>query len=319
VKTLLFFAVPPLVGAVIGFITNVIAIRMLFRPLKEIRVFGVRLPFTPGILPRQRQRLAQSIGAMVERELLTPELLRQRLGREEIREKIQAFISRFTGRILASPAGKLLDGHEDFLLEKASAEMEKLYPSAASAFLEFLRRGDIRHELESRGHVFLNNAILKLNVFQRFFLSAAQYDLTLSQRMPEIVDDLIDTIENLLDDPVIRNRSLAAASAALRRLLQDKKQSVGSIFNINGETKEKLDKFLCASLLAAADGQIENALAVINIRSLVSERIDSLEMIRVERIILDVMADQFKWIDVFGAILGFLIGLFQVFFTLFFR
>jgi uncharacterized membrane protein YheB (UPF0754 family) len=292
---------------------------MLFRPLSEIRVFGVRLPFTPGILPRQRARLAQSIGAMVERELLTPELLRQRLGREEIREKIHAFISRFTGRILASPAGRLLEGHEDFFLEKALAEIERLFPLAAGAFLKFLRRSDIHYELESRGHVFLNNAILKLNVFQRIFLSAAQYDLTLSQRMPEIVDDLIDTIGNLLDDAAIQNKLLSAVGNALSRLFKSENQSADSILNINGETKEKLDEFLCARLLAAADGQIENALAVINIRSLVSERIDSLEMIRVERIVIDVMADQFKWIDIFGAILGFLIGLFQVFFTMLFR
>jgi uncharacterized membrane protein YheB (UPF0754 family) len=44
---------------------------------------------------------------------------------------------------------------------------------------------------------------------------------------------------------------------------------------------------------------------------MVAERIDSLEMIRVERIILDVMANQLKWIDIFGAVLGFAIGLSQ--------
>ncbi|MDR1636833.1 MAG: DUF445 family protein, partial [Treponema sp.] len=68
-----FWLVPPLAGAFIGFLTNVLAIRMLFRPLKELRIFGIRLPFTPGILPRERRRLADSIGRMVERELLTPE------------------------------------------------------------------------------------------------------------------------------------------------------------------------------------------------------------------------------------------------------
>jgi uncharacterized membrane protein YheB (UPF0754 family) len=41
---------------------------------------------------------------------------------------------------------------------------------------------------------------------------------------------------------------------------------------------------------------------------MVTERIDSLDMLRVERIVLDVMADQLKWINLFGAILGALIG-----------
>ena len=318
-RNILLFAVPPFVGAIIGFITNVVAIRMLFRPLTEIRVCGVRLPFTPGILPRQRRRLAQSIGAMVERELLTPELLRQRLGQEEVREKVKTYLSQLTEKILSAPVGRLLEGRENFLLEKISSEAEKLYPAVAVGFLNFLRRGDIRRELESRGNVFLNNVILKLNVFQRIFISAAQYDLTLSQRMPEIVDELIDTIGNLLNDAAIKNKLLASVRAALTGLLGSRNQSIGAIFNITGESKEKLDGFLCERFLSAVDGQIENVLASINIKELVRERIDSLEMIRVERIILDVMADQFKWIDIFGGILGFLIGLFQVFFTLVFR
>jgi uncharacterized membrane protein YheB (UPF0754 family) len=66
-------------------------------------------------------------------------------------------------------------------------------------------------------------------------------------------------------------------------------------------------------LHAVLDGQIENMLASINIQEMVRERIDSLDMIRVEKIVLDVMANQFKWINIFGGILGFLIGLFQVF------
>jgi uncharacterized membrane protein YheB (UPF0754 family) len=45
-----------------------------------------------------------------------------------------------------------------------------------------------------------------------------------------------------------------------------------------------------------------------NIRAMVAARIDSLDMLRVERIVLDVMADQLKWINFFGAILGALIG-----------
>jgi uncharacterized membrane protein YheB (UPF0754 family) len=47
---------------------------------------------------------------------------------------------------------------------------------------------------------------------------------------------------------------------------------------------------------------------------MVRNRINRMDMLRVEKIILDVMANQLKWIDVFGAILGFLIGLFQALF-----
>ena len=58
----------PIVGAVIGYITNDIAIRMLFRPHKAVYVGKWRLPFTPGIVPRRKDQLAKILGeAIVEK------------------------------------------------------------------------------------------------------------------------------------------------------------------------------------------------------------------------------------------------------------
>jgi len=314
VSQIFLFIAPPVVGAFIGFITNVIAIRMLFRPLQEIRVFGIRLPFTPGVLPKQRSKLALNIGAMVEKELLTPELLRQRLGQEEVRQKIKHSLSLFTGKILSANAGDLLPkNRKNFIHEKIMNEAGKNFPFAAEAFLFFLRSDNVRRQLEARGQVFLGSVILKLNVFQRLFISAAQYDLTLSKRMPEIIDDFIVNIENLLKDETVKQKLLDTAGAVLQRFLDNQNKNIGSILNLNADEKDKLDNFLFEQLQAVLDGQIENMLASINIQEMVRERIDSLDMIRVEKIVLDVMANQFKWINIFGGILGFLIGLFQVF------
>ena len=310
-NTLLLFLTAPVVGAVIGFATNAAAIRMLFRPLREIRIFGIRLPFTPGILPKQRRRLAESIGGMVERELLTPEILRQRLGRDEVREKIKTSLSLFTEGLLSSPPGALTAGHEKLFVEK-------MYPLAEDALLVFLHSEKTRRELEIRGRVFLRKIFLNLNVFQRLFLSAAQYDETLDQRMPEIIDELTANIKNILQDPRIKNELINTA-AAFGLAAAEQSKSLGALLNIKEEEKKKLDAFLFEKMMTLADGQIEGLLASIDIKTLVSDRIDSLEMLRVERIILDVMADQFKWINIFGAILGFLIGLFQAWFNLLLR
>jgi len=65
------FALPPLIGALIGYLTNWVAIWMLFHPYREYRVLGQRLPFTPGLIPRKRQQIVESIAETVERELLT--------------------------------------------------------------------------------------------------------------------------------------------------------------------------------------------------------------------------------------------------------
>jgi len=75
-STMEFFKIwvmPPLIGAIIGYFTNWLAIKMLFRPYKAIRIAGRTLPFTPGLLPREKDNLAISLGKTVSKELLTPE------------------------------------------------------------------------------------------------------------------------------------------------------------------------------------------------------------------------------------------------------
>ncbi|MFO7849453.1 MAG: DUF445 family protein, partial [Spirochaetia bacterium] len=105
--SMLVWAVPPLVGAVIGYVTNVIAIRMLFRPLMEKRLFGIRLPLTPGIIPRQRHSLAESIGVMVSRDLITEDAVRSQLSSPgfggTVREKLRELME----LLLYTPTGKL--------------------------------------------------------------------------------------------------------------------------------------------------------------------------------------------------------------------
>ncbi|HOV64758.1 MAG TPA: DUF445 family protein, partial [Spirochaetia bacterium] len=76
---LLPWIMPPLLGAIIGYVTNAIAISMLFRPYTEKRIFGIKVPFTPGIIPKQRDKLSVSIAEMVERELLTPDALKKQV------------------------------------------------------------------------------------------------------------------------------------------------------------------------------------------------------------------------------------------------
>ncbi|MGB6013632.1 MAG: DUF445 family protein, partial [Nodosilinea sp.] len=70
----------PIVGGVIGYFTNDIAIKMLFRPYRPIYLGGRRLPFTPGLIPSNQERLAKRISDTIMGSLLTPEEL-QNLAR----------------------------------------------------------------------------------------------------------------------------------------------------------------------------------------------------------------------------------------------
>lgn len=63
----------PAIGAVIGYFTNYIAVKMLFRPLKEVKIGRFTLPFTPGMIPKRKDALACAVGKAVGASLLTEE------------------------------------------------------------------------------------------------------------------------------------------------------------------------------------------------------------------------------------------------------
>lgn len=77
-----------IIGAAIGGFTNSIAIKMLFRPHKPKYLFNKRLPFTPGLIPKRREELAEQLGRMVVDHLLTPEGIRKKLSEQQFREDV---------------------------------------------------------------------------------------------------------------------------------------------------------------------------------------------------------------------------------------
>jgi uncharacterized membrane protein YheB (UPF0754 family) len=100
------FLAPPLLGALIGYLTNYIAIRMLFRPLRPWSFLGMRLPLTPGIIPAKRKELAKRMGQMVGSHLLTADdvsqVLRQSRFRQELKHAVNEKLSTFLDRELGS-------------------------------------------------------------------------------------------------------------------------------------------------------------------------------------------------------------------------
>ncbi|WP_353932150.1 DUF445 family protein [Okeanomitos corallinicola TIOX110] len=83
---------PPILGGIIGYFTNDIAIKMLFRPYRSIYVFGRRVPFTPGLIPRNQERLAKNISNTIMGSLLTPEELQKLAKRLLETERVQSAI-----------------------------------------------------------------------------------------------------------------------------------------------------------------------------------------------------------------------------------
>jgi uncharacterized membrane protein YheB (UPF0754 family) len=73
--TLWTLTIPPVGGAIIGYFTNDVAIKMLFRPYKAIYLGKRKLPFTPGLIPANQERLAKKVSDTIMGSLLTPDEL----------------------------------------------------------------------------------------------------------------------------------------------------------------------------------------------------------------------------------------------------
>ena len=89
------YIVAPLVGGVIGYITNDIAIRMLFRPHTAKYVFGMKVPFTPGIIPKEKGRIAEAIGGAISQNLMNQEVLERYLLSDEMTLKVRTSVEEF--------------------------------------------------------------------------------------------------------------------------------------------------------------------------------------------------------------------------------
>lgn len=95
------YAAPPVIGAFIGYLTNRIAIRMLFRPLKAWRVLGIRVPMTPGVIPSKRHELAENMGEVVGDHLLTSTEVGKGLQAEKFQNHLLNVISGRVGAVLS--------------------------------------------------------------------------------------------------------------------------------------------------------------------------------------------------------------------------
>ena len=91
------WVLPPLIGAVIGGVTNDIAIRMLFRPYAPWRVLGWRLPLTPGLIPRERGQIAYAIADTFTQHVL--DAVRARL-----KDKVAGMVDQLGGLLGANAA-----------------------------------------------------------------------------------------------------------------------------------------------------------------------------------------------------------------------
>ncbi len=95
-NNILLIAINIFIAAAIGYVTNYLAVRMLFHPRREWRIAGRRVPFTPGLIPKRRSDIAAALGRVVSEYLVTADGLKSMLQQPELRgqleRRLQAFV-----------------------------------------------------------------------------------------------------------------------------------------------------------------------------------------------------------------------------------
>lgn len=111
-EQLLIIMLMIIIGALIGGFTNFLAICMLFRPHRTIYIGRWRVPFTPGLIPKRKEELAEQLGHLVSNHLVTKEAVAGKLFDPHFKREVHLRLQKAIERWLAQKPtlGQLVEG-----------------------------------------------------------------------------------------------------------------------------------------------------------------------------------------------------------------
>lgn len=149
----------------------------------------------------------------VARELGIERLLSDKILAALATQPNRKSIAAAAGAIVAGQAGTAVD---DTVIRGLSGVVDSAVPEAADAVVRWLRSPETRDDLSVRGRELLPRILEKLSELQKLFLSAAQFDRRLDEKMPEIVDETVRALEKMVRDPRQQKRVAAVFEDAAR-------------------------------------------------------------------------------------------------------
>ncbi len=122
------------IGALIGWVTNLIAIKLLFRPFESIEIPKLNIKIQ-GLIPKRRMEVATSIGETIENDLVSIEDIISRLmdthNKEEvsllIKNKINNIINQRLPVIIPSSIREMIKKYiEDIIKQEGDSIMSEI-------------------------------------------------------------------------------------------------------------------------------------------------------------------------------------------------
>lgn len=286
----------PLVGGLIGLITNGIAIRMMFRPLKPVYIGKFRLPFTPGLIPKERERLARSIGDVISRELLNRETLKATLLSESMKGHLDSKFDEIVSKYSTS------DDTVGSMIEKF-IEKEKMHEKLDSAKGVLALTITKRAVEQDIGKVIVDYAYDEIMAKTKPILKSITAGALKSMKQPfaSRINDMIASrakplIEKFLGDEAgeIVNMPLKEIISKYQDRIPDAKMYLWNIYE---------------DIIAQ---NLESVLDTVGIAEVVSSRINDFELIELENIITTLMRKELNALIWLGGLLGLIMGFVNV-------
>ncbi len=293
----------PLVGGVIGYITNDVAIRMLFRPHQPKYLFGIHIPFTPGIIPKERFRIAQAVGETISENLMNQEVLERSLLSDEMTGKIADTIDRF-----AASQQKNEETLEQFIRHYLTRdELETMRTSVETDLSKMLHKKlcdesvgtKISHKIMERvlekmqsGMTGIVGSTLGFNQIAELMAEPAEHLLA------KHVNELISQHSEQMVSHLLKSESTKLMEQPMCRLMEGREQQIQQL----KDTALSLYRTIITE-------RLPRILKAINISKMIENRINEMDMNDTERIVHQVMDKELKAVIWFGALLGCLIGI----------
>lgn len=314
------YIIAPLLGGVIGYITNDIAIRMLFRPHTAKYVLGIHIPFTPGIIPKEKKRIAEAIGGVISENLMNKEVLEKYLLSEDMVEKIRGAVEEF---IAAQQKNE--ETVSQFLEHYLSKE-------EIDSISQSINQSITKQTSEKLADPSLGNKVAHIaidQVAQKLTIDGAQ---ELLAGLGGVLGGIGGMAAGLFGGNIVakflgmlREPAEQFLADNINTMLRNNGEEIVSNM-IGGEVDHFLSKPVC-KLLEGHDEQLSQCvntiesiyrkmisehfpkiLASIDIRKIVRERINEMDVNETEKLIFKVMNKELKAIVWLGALLGLLMG-----------
>ena len=292
---ILNFLIPPFLGGIIALSTNWLAIKMLFRPHTAKYIFGIRIPFTPGLIPKERARLTEKLSEAISTRLLTPDVLAEGLADPTLWPLPDITI----GEALAALGIESPDTYTVPIAQRLKTITDKLLPKAIESIPKL---EESIPELDAK-LAELTYAIIdeNLSIFAKMFVSKEK-----------IYANIKNNIRAYLSDPenhgFIREKVHSGIDALLSH--QATQNAITEkLYTIN--IKDTLGAFLAKEKHAVARVLEMIALYIAKnmpIQDMIVNKLNSFDVAEVESVIMDVAGRELRLIIWLGGILGFIIG-----------